>query len=341
LSRSTLGAVLEHGPGLVVFDAFFGPGQTIDSAGNTNLDLQVPPREIPALDNVISKLGLREQSPAQALKTLRRFFVTEFTYSIWQEDRRVRGLRQTPLTRFLERTRSGHCEYFATAGTLLLRRLRIPARYAVGFAVHESSGRKYVVRLRDAHAWCLVWDAPTGTWQDVDFTPASWIPQEGLRASRLQSLEDFWNWLGFELSKLRWGQSHWRQYVLWILVPILILLFYQIVFHSPRRRRRPSKLTVPVSPWPGLDSEFYQLEEKLAQRGLDRRLSEPLSEWGQRAVNDPALADIQPVLQELLRLHYRYRFDPRGLTFGERQALKETAQDCLRAIDRAPVHASV
>ena len=62
------------------------------------------------------------------------------------------------MSRFLLRTRSGHCEYFATATVLLLRQLGIPARYAVGYAVHEATGRKYVVRQRDAHAWCLVWN---------------------------------------------------------------------------------------------------------------------------------------------------------------------------------------
>jgi transglutaminase-like putative cysteine protease len=54
----------------------------------------------------------------------------------------LRFTNETPLARFLLRTRSGHCEYFATATVLLLRQLGIPARYAVGYAVHEASGRQ-------------------------------------------------------------------------------------------------------------------------------------------------------------------------------------------------------
>ena len=38
------------------------------------------------------------------------------------------------MTRFLCEHRTGHCEYFATATTLLLRAAKIPARYAVGYA---------------------------------------------------------------------------------------------------------------------------------------------------------------------------------------------------------------
>ena len=46
------GAVLADGPGLVIFDAHYGPGATIDSppGTGTNLDLIVPTNEIPALN---------------------------------------------------------------------------------------------------------------------------------------------------------------------------------------------------------------------------------------------------------------------------------------------------
>ena len=38
---------------------------------------------------------------------------------------------------FLNRSRAGHCEYFATATVLLLRAAGIPARYATGYSVQE------------------------------------------------------------------------------------------------------------------------------------------------------------------------------------------------------------
>ena len=135
-------------------------------------------------------------------------------------------------------THNGHCEYFATATVLLLRELKIPARYAVGYAVHEKSGHGYVVRERDAHAWCLVWNAQTRTWEDFDTTPASWVASEGKRASVWQWLSDFRSWIGFQIAKFRWGQTNLREYILWALVPMLVLLLYQIVFRRGRRRGR-------------------------------------------------------------------------------------------------------
>jgi hypothetical protein len=41
------------------------------------------------------------------------------------------------------------------------------------------------------------------------------------------------------------------------------------------------------------------------------------------------LAAIRPALEELLLLHYRYRFDPQGIQPAERQALRAHARACL------------
>ncbi len=330
VQKNSTGAVLAEGPGLLMFDARYGPGATIDSAPVTNADLSVPRSEEPALAQVISELSLRNKSPEQALRTINRFFQSQFTYSIWQDSAGPASSRQTPLSYFLLRTRSGHCEYFATATVLLLRELGIPARYAVGYAVHETSGRRCVVRQRDAHAWCLFWNQENETWQDLDTTPASWVDAEAKRASSLEWLWDWWSRIGFEFSKLRWGQTHVRQYLLWAPAPILALLLYQILFRSRRQRQRRQQQALGVAvAWPGLDSEFYELERKLAERGVERQLSEPLSWWLQRAAGEAALAEMRDQLQALLRLHYSYRFDPHGLNQSERERLRLGAKTFL------------
>lgn len=219
---------------------------------------------------------------------------------------------------------------------LLLRQLKIPARYAVGYAVHEPSGSGYVVRLSDAHAWCLVWNETQQTWEDFDTTPASWIAEEARNRSPFRWLSDIWSRLKFEFAKFRWGQSKLRQYLLWIVVPGLALLLYQIIFRRGRRRQA-SKRTDEgfITQWPGLDSEFYQLEKQIATRGVLRKPSEPLNEWLRRVAENPALAGLQEPLRALLRLHYRYRFDPLGLSDADREALKQVTRACLERLDRA------
>jgi len=85
-------------------------------------------------------------------------------------------------------------------------------------------------------------------------------------------------------------------------------------------------------PWPGLDSEFYRVERKLIERGAGRQPGEPLSAWLSRATRDPTLASMTSRLQELLKLHYRYRFDPLGLSQDDRETLRRMADGCVAKI---------
>jgi len=346
LQRNSAGAVMAQGPGLVVFDALYGPGATIDGPPNqgtrTEEDLEVRPNEAPALEQVVEELQLRGRSQAEVLRALTGFFNDRFTYRMWQPRRFERNPVETPLSRFLLKDRAGHCEYFATATVLLLRQLGIPARYATGYVVHETSGSGYVVRLRDAHAWTLVWDPEQKLWTNFDTTPASWIQEESKNKSLFQWLRDGWSRLVFEFSKLRWGQSKLRQYLLWIMIPGLALLLYQILFRRGRRRQgKPKSGEDFLAHYPGLDSDFYQLEKEIARRGVPRDPSEPLNEWLRRVALTPDFSGLSGPLQELLRLHYRYRFDPLGLDEADRKALHGQTRECLENLTRAETVAAV
>lgn len=338
LEKNTVGAVLAQAPRFVMFDALSGPGATIDLPPGTKEDYGVPDNEAAALDQVIEEFHLRGQTPGETLRRVNGFFARYFTYSTWQAAVRDRQTNNTPLGRFLLKTRSGHCEYFATATVLLLRKLGIPARYAVGYSVHEATSSGYVVRLRDAHAWCLAWDEEAKIWRDFDTTPVAWIGAEEKRKSPFQWLSDAWSRIGFELSHLKylWAQGRLRQYVLWIAVPLLGWLLYQIIFRRGRHRRTKEKPDpAALAAWPGLDSEFYQLETQLAERGLPRGASEPWNEWLARVAAAPGLAELREPLRPLLHLHYRYRFDPAGLNTTDRARLQREVRACLEKLSRA------
>jgi hypothetical protein len=122
---------------------------------------------------------------------------------------------------------------------------------------------------------------------------------------------------------------------LWGLVPVMALLLFQIIF---RRRKRKAAAQNKKSGeklfWPGLDSEFYRLEARLAARGVPRQPSEPLADWLERALAEPALTDLRAQLREILRLHYQHRFDPHGLDEAGRKLLAEKVRDCLEQLSR-------
>jgi hypothetical protein len=342
LQLNKTGAVLASGPGLVIFDARYGAGATFDAApdDSTNqLDTSVPTNDLPALRQVIAEMNLTNAAATDAEKraAVQGFFARNFTYSTWQglDKRATAGV--SPLTRFLLTSRSGHCEYFATATVLLLRDLGIPARYAVGYFVHEASGAGYVVRERDSHAWCLAWNQRTGAWEDFDTTPGSWVAIEGRSDSILDNFSDLRSWLEFQFEKLRWGEVNLRKYVLWTIAPVMAVLLYYILFK--RRGRllsdKPAALKRPVL-WPGLDSAFYRLEHALAARGLPRQPPEALADWLERVLEEPALASLRAPLREILHLHYRYRFDPAGLDEAGRGALIRNANILLEALAKSP-----
>ena len=337
LKMSKTGAVLASGPGLVIFDAFYGPGQTFDSPPDTStndFDLKVPSEETNALARVIAEMQLTATNDAQTRLAVAAFFAGKFTYSTWQGPEKRGTATVSPLTRFLLTSRSGHCEYFATATVLLLRQLGIPARYAVGYYVHETSGSGYVVRERDAHAWCLAWDRQRKLWVDFDTTPGSWVAIEGRNASFLDALSDARSWLVFQFEKLRWRQTNLRQYILWTLVPVMVVLLYYIIFQR-RTQARSSQKSAPAEArvvWPGHDSAFYRLEKSLAARGLPRQPGEALSDWLDRALAAPGWCELRGPLRELLQLHYRYRFDPRGLDDDDKQSLAQNVAGVLKTL---------
>ena len=373
LKLNSAGAVLAQGPGLVIFDAHFGPGPTYDSPPGTNTrrlnqrpqqtneaetvsppatgppddgrtgfrgrrianeDIYVEPVEIAALDAVLAELGLTTNTPdKQAIARLSAFFNEKFSYSMWQGFQKKADPEETPLGRFLLKTRSGHCEYFATATVLLLRRLEIPARYATGYSVHEISGDGYVVRYSDAHAWTLVWDDSRKIWTDFDTTPASWVEAERNGFGPVRWLGDVWSRIKFELAKFRYGQSNLRKYLLWIIVPGLAVLFYQVVFRRGRKRQQNRKQDEKFfASWPGLDSDFYRLEKQLAARGVTRGAAEPLGDWLRRVLETPGLGSLRAPLEEVLRLHYRHRFDPLGLNASDREALRRETSRCVETL---------
>jgi transglutaminase-like putative cysteine protease len=337
LQTNTFGVMQVTGPGAISYDALFGRQAALD-APYTAEDTRVSARELSTIARVAEELNLSAiaaRDPREALTTVANYFAQNFTYSTWLEPaaerppKRLRATNRTDITRFLLDTRKGHCEYFAAATVLLLRQAKIPARYAVGYSVQEGSGGKYVVRDRHAHAWCLAYI--DNTWVDFDTTPSSWNSIESQRAPWWEPLSDAWSRVWFQISKLRWSGVNFRKYLLGLLVPTGIIL--GIIVYRRRQWVRAGRKSAAESPLlPGADSEFYLVETRLGELGFGRNTGEPMGAWLGR-VNGAAPRNGVP-LENLLDLHYRYRFDPAGLTREERQILRQQARSWLENATR-------
>jgi transglutaminase-like putative cysteine protease len=125
--------------------------------------------------------------PEQAARMLENYLhdSSEFQYSL-KPVRRERGV--DPVEDFVTEHKLGHCEYFASALTLMLRSLNVPARLAIGFkgGEYNPGGQYYQVRELHAHAWVEAYIPPGslpdslanneqaqkhGAWLTLDPTP--------------------------------------------------------------------------------------------------------------------------------------------------------------------------
>ena len=99
----------------------------------------------------------------------------EYTYSMTGLGR----IGPDPVSWFLLRSRSGHCEYFAGGMAVMMRALGDPARMVGGYSGGDLSpaGDEAVVRQANAHAWVEVWLGPDRGWGVFDPTPAAHLPR--------------------------------------------------------------------------------------------------------------------------------------------------------------------
>ncbi|MBI5118401.1 DUF3488 domain-containing protein [Candidatus Poribacteria bacterium] len=130
--------------------------------------LQLPVGLNPAVRKLALDITRDANTPYDKLKAIQSFLETRFTYSLDLN----RPLTNDPLYDFLFVNRSGHCEYFATAMTVMARVVGIPSRLAKGFQRGQwnNNGGFFEVRQRDAHAWVEAY-LPDYGWVEFDPSP--------------------------------------------------------------------------------------------------------------------------------------------------------------------------
>lgn len=330
IERGNLGTVRAvDAPGFILYRAYYGvlpPAKPQPEPWDT----QIPKAADQVLGRIAAELHLAEKPPRQTLAAIEAFFRRDFAHSLSPAD--SEGSSKS-IEDFLTRSRNGHCEYFATATVLLLRKAGIPARYAVGYAVQEYSPwqRQYLVRERHAHAWALAF--VDGAWREVDTTPSTWAAQEEERASWWQPLLDAGSHAYYLFSRWRWSEREEGPAtgLAWLALPLTAFLLWRIF------RRKKVRETVVVPPAAGVRREstaFYRVAECIERLGYARSRSETLARWLERIETEPPVAGTRRELEEMLRLHYRLRFDPGGGTEQDRERLEALAEAWLGAVLR-------
>jgi len=227
---------------------------------------------------------------AEVILRLKNHFA-DFRYSLENVNS---GRTEDPLVYFLRHSRAGHCEFFATAGVLLLRSAGIPARYVTGFVCAEKSpvADYYLARSSHAHAWCEAYLRDRRQWVLVDFTPGA--VQAAFRRP-VDRNRAFRAWFDAVRQLFQQGfadirRGHFAQAVadlftglwnlLWRLPPvgigILILVLGAVCYYFRRRKKIRSRTGIPVlSPVRRrFAAEFQLFERRYAALSGERRPDE-------------------------------------------------------------------
>ena len=315
VKRSVYGTI--QATGLIPAPHYRVRYQTTGHLGDkpSSTDLVVPTEYHEFLDSVVPE-GL---SPGEAIAFVQDYFA-DFRYTLYQSGQEI---QQNPLIHFMRDRKAGHCEYFASATAIMLRKLGIPSRYVVGYAIQEWNEdlSMYIVRERHAHAWAIAF--VNDRWVVVDTTPSEWLAIEEDKAGWLQPLWDRVsnNWFLF----LRWWnvqelEDYERE--LYIFGAILALILIWRISTSEQVTLEDADADK-VDSWilPGRESPFFRIEEQLSMMGYSRSPGELMGKWLMRIE--------RPELLPLLTFHNRWRFDPRGIPITEKKQLAEQVQEWL------------
>lgn len=248
---------------------------------------EIPDNLPPIVRRTALQVAGQAPTPRAKAEALEGYLQTQFTYGFGYPFRRGSPL----LEQFLENKPPAHCEFFASAMVMMLRTLKIPARYVVGFIVDTSDyselGGFYCLRAHHAHAWVEVYLEGAG-WVTFDPTPPDGrLPQRSWLQRALSQVSDLVSY-GFKLFKdfLRLSPAEMLKSLLTLLqrplfVGGLVLLIagwslLRLRFHRHRPRTAPR-------PAPGpLEELLARFEARLKTHQLERKEYWTLLEWSRR-----------------------------------------------------------
>lgn len=296
--------------------AYYSPGSTLRSLGeptsrgyavylndrpvhDDSLDpvytkLPDDPELLAALDRMLADLKLEAGAPPlHARDVIYGQLRMKFKYELGVN---YGGGARDPLIPFLLEGKKGHCELFASAGTLLLRRLGIPARYVTGYVCVEPnsiSQNLFVARNSCAHAWSEVYTKDQG-WQVAEFTPDAGVPDP----KPARGSEAFFEWLGSVWDRLTafllslpgaiggaiggavaWLVGAWWRMALLAAVVALVVFLRRKVRAPGGAHRRQREFTGELA---AQREHYLEFEGRLRSAGLGRHDWETLLEYARR-----------------------------------------------------------
>jgi transglutaminase-like putative cysteine protease len=292
------------------------PGAQADAEPPTAM-LEVPPDTDARIRDLAARLAAGGATPEGRVARTMEFLQGEYRYSL-----RMGAFRsRQPVAEFLFEKREGWCQYFASAGALLLRLEGVPTRFVSGFRLRSGllRGGHYVVREADAHAWIEVW-LPGKGWVEADPTPsAGYEAAHGVLDERWPA--QVWERVKGLVSRL-WAAA-------WAAVPVLLWQELQALLREPAvrtgaflaggslllllalrawRTRQPQPAIRAPDATPELARLLAALDRAWARRGVPRPPSRGPLEHVQQIENARLPSALREAGRAAVDAYYRARF---------------------------------
>ena len=279
-----------------------GHNPLVKPGATSPMDLLIKRGFSPRMKEMALKLTKGLKSQRERVQKICGYFKSQYTYSL-EKERSPRGV--DPVEDFVFRTKKGHCELYATATVILLRYLKIPARYVTGFTVTEKNPLTglWLAREQDAHAWVevllpgegwVIFDPTPGT-AESDLAVGRWIDYVvGWFKAMLRSFFAWWEKLDLLsqaksfVGRLRPYFQRDKYYVGWLLLALLFCgptLYRKLKALGLRLGWFSKKLKVKES----LHQQrartlLHTLDELFARNGIERLKNETVAEFVSRGL---------------------------------------------------------
>lgn len=171
-------------------------------------NLLVSPEIQEALHPLAEEISKSTSSSLELAKSIQEYFRANYVYSLKVELKPKSGV--DPIVDFVLNRRPAYCKYFASGMVLMLRSLGVPARVVSGFYVKEYNplSKEWIMRGRDAHVWCEVYDKNSQQWVSFDPTPPAALEMQ-VETGVLAQISRQFELLKLHLSDLALATFYW------------------------------------------------------------------------------------------------------------------------------------
>ncbi|MCU1678115.1 MAG: transglutaminase domain protein [Frankiales bacterium] len=255
-------------------------GAARDAAAWTQLPETIPAR----VHDLARTLAAGAADPRDIARAMETYLRANERYTL---DSPVPARGEDAVDMFLFRDHLGFCEQFASAETVMLRSVGVPARLVSGLADgHDNGAGGRDFKASDLHAWVEFWVPGTG-WVSSDPTAGAPIVTSMSSSTKLKHAIDA------ILRAIPFGRfgAAVLLFAAGALVAVLLL----------RRRRRPvpaAAATGAALPHGPAADAYRRLQRRLAMRGLSRLPQETLRDHATRLGTDADLRRALTVVED-------------------------------------------